>query len=191
MGIVAGVAIDVAASAAAASAEAAAAGAAEAAAAGATEAAAAGAADAAGAAAEAGAEAAGEAGAEAGAEAGGEAGAEGGGEAAGTGTSTAVKIARVVQTLSKLIKEYFAIDAGFKAAKAVLVAIEGDNSPKVKRLQNMIDVLVGIENKMTAMKDWIDAHQDATVKLDDIYVPVDSGVLAKFMTPLADVSRTE
>ncbi|XP_033116564.1 cilia- and flagella-associated protein 91-like [Anneissia japonica] len=175
MGIVAGVVVDVTVTAASAAAEAAAGAAAEAAAEAATEAAAE-------AAAESAAEAATEGAEEAAAEAEAEAAAEGAGEAA----RIVYKVARAVEKLSKFTKEFFAIDAVFKTAEKILQSIVGAaSSQKIEKLEKLIKILKDMGNKLTTITNWIDEHKNDTVKLDGIDVPVDSGVLAKFMTPLS------
>ncbi|XP_072047688.1 uncharacterized protein [Amphiura filiformis] len=173
MGIVVSVIIDVVVSAAAAAVEAAA------------EAAAAAAAEAAEVAAETAAEAAAEAEAEGAAEAAAEAEAEATAEGAGEAAKITAKVLRALAKLSKLTKEFFAIDAVFKSAEKILKAAFGGGSPKVDELNKLIKVLVEMKNKMTTITEWLHDHKEDTVKLDGINVSVDSGVLAKFMTPLS------
>ncbi|VDI47267.1 Hypothetical predicted protein [Mytilus galloprovincialis] len=186
MGIVIGIIIDVAVSAAAAAAEAAADAAAAALAEAAAEAAADAAADAA---AEAAADAAAEAEAEGAAETAAESEAESAAEGSEEGASIASKVLRGFAKLSKLIKEYFIIDAVFKTAKVIIREIEG-SSGRVQKLEKYVQVLIEMGQKMNSIREWLENHQKDTVKLEGIDVPVDSGVLSKYMSPLtAGVGR--
>ncbi|CAC5369096.1 unnamed protein product [Mytilus coruscus] len=176
MGIVIGVIIDVAVSAAAAAAEAAADAAAAAIAEAAEEAAVEAAADAA-------ADAAAEAEAEGAAERAAESEAESAAKGSGEGAHIATKVLNGISKLSKLVKEYFIIDAIFKAAMDIIREIEG-SSPRVKKLEKYIKVLIEMGQKMDSIRKWLENHQKDTVKLEGIQVPVDSGVLSKYMSPL-------
>ncbi|XP_052084946.1 uncharacterized protein LOC127722144 isoform X3 [Mytilus californianus] len=176
MGIVIGIIIDVVVTAAATAAEAAA----DAAAAALAEAAAEAAADAA---AEAAADAAAEAEAEGAAETAAESEAESAATGSGEGASIATKVLRGIAKLSELIKDFFGIDSVFKIAMSIIHDIEG-SSPRGRKLEKYLKVLIEMGKKMNGIKEWIENHQKDTVKLEGIDVPVDSGVLSKYMSPL-------
>ncbi|XP_023140044.1 uncharacterized protein LOC111577819 [Amphiprion ocellaris] len=172
MGIVLGIVAEVAASAVAAAAEAAATAAAEAVAEAAAEAAVE-------AAAEAAAEEAAEAAAAA-AEAAAEAATEG-------GAATMVQVLQWVAKFFKIIKEFLAIDAVFKAAKEVIKSFIDAPGAREKwnKMEKSLHVFTKLASKMEEFSKWLKEHQNDTVKLQGIDVPLESGILNKFMKPLS------
>lgn len=142
--------------------------------------------EAAAAAAETAAETAAEAAAESAAEAAGETAAE---IASSTAAQIAAKILTYVAKLSKLIKEACAIDAIFRAAKEVLKEIFSDPSvaEKYKKLEKAISILEKLNQKMNEIMTWLENHKNDSVELQGIDVPLETGILAKFLQQLSTV----
>lgn len=142
--------------------------------------------EAAAAAAEAAAETAAEAAAEGAAEAASETAAE---IASSTAAQIAAKILTYVAKLSKLIKETFEIDAIFKAAIDVLKLMLSDPSvaEKYKKLERAVTILETLNQKMNEIMKWLEDHKNDSVELEGIDVPLESGILAKFLQQLSMV----
>ncbi|XP_053497713.1 uncharacterized protein LOC128618223 [Ictalurus furcatus] len=140
--------------------------------------------EAAAAAAEAAAETAAEAAAEGAAEAASETAAE---IASSTAAQIAAKILTYVAKLSKLIKETFEIDAIFKAAIDVLKLMLSDPSvaEKYKKLERAVTILETLNQKMNEIMKWLEDHKNDSVELEGIDVPLESGILAKFLQQLS------
>lgn len=139
--------------------------------------------------------------AETAAEAGAEGAAEGAAEAASetavevassTASQIVAKILTYVAELSKIIKETCAIDVIFKAAKEVLHLIKDDPSAaeKYKKLARAVSILERLNQKMNEIIKWLEDHKDDSVELEGIDVPLESGVLAKFLQQLMAVIHT-
>ncbi len=133
-------------------------------------------------------------GTEAGVEAGTEAGTEAGAAVAegGDALTTALEnLASALQKVAKMVGEYIVIDQVFKAAKAILDAITTDPAAHVRA--ERMGILVSVLNQsITIIKnvnDWMQAHAKDTTVLAGIEIPVDQGVLAKFLAPLGSVSQ--
>ena len=191
MGIVIGVVIDVVVTAAATAAEAATTAALEAAAAAAEGAAEASIEAAAEAAAEEAAEGAAEAAAEGAEETATEAEAEAAAEAdpAMEASKIVERVLKAIQKLAKFSKEFYGIDAVFKVAKIIL-----DPQPnprpshaKTDKIEKLINILIAMKDEMGKIQTWIEDHKEDTAKLEGIEVSVDTGVLSKFIAPLAGV----
>ncbi|XP_022100666.1 uncharacterized protein LOC110984616 [Acanthaster planci] len=132
------------------------------------------------------------AGAEAGAEAGGEAGAEAGEAAASGGKALSQIVERIgvaMEKLNKMITEYVAIDAVFKAARAILEAITSDPAAKARaeKLAKLIDVLTSCSSLMQDLYNWLKDHSNDTTTLQGIDVPL-SGILSKFLPKIGAAS---
>lgn len=142
--------------------------------------------EAAAAAAEAAAETAAEAAAEGAAEAASETAAE---IASSTAAQIAAKILTYVAKLSKLIKETFEIDAIFKAAIDVLKLMLSDPSvaEKYRKLERAVTILETLNQKMNEIMKWLEVHKNDSVELEGIDVPLESGILAKFLQQLSTV----
>ncbi|XP_026765727.2 uncharacterized protein LOC113523874 [Pangasianodon hypophthalmus] len=134
-------------------------------------------------AAETAAETAAEAAAESAAEAASETAAE---IASSTAAQIAAKILTYVAKLSKLIKEACAIDAIFRAAKEVLKLILSDPSvaETYRKLEVAVNILETLNQKMNEITTWLENHKNDSVELEGIDVPLESGVLAKFLQQL-------
>lgn len=136
------------------------------------------------------AEAAAETGAEAAAESASETAAE---SAADIASSTAAQITAKVLTyvakLSKLIKEACTIDAILRPALEVLKLIFNDPkvAEKYKKLEIAVNLLERLNKKMNEVLEWMEEHKSNSVELDGIDVPVESGILAKFLQHLSTV----
>ena len=91
-----------------------------------------------------------------------------------------------------MVQGYIIIDQSFKAAKAILEALTADPAvwERAKKLVALVDVLTQSIDIMKNVNDWMQAHAKDTTKLQGIVVPVDQGVLAKFLSPLGAVSYT-
>lgn len=137
-------------------------------------------------AAEAAAETAAEAAAESAAEAAGETAAE---VASSTAAQVAAKMLTYVAELSKLIKKVCMIDAVFKAAIGVLKLICSDpsGSEKHKKLETAGNLLERLNQKMNEIMTWMEDHKNDSVELEGIDVPLESGILAKFLQHLSTV----
>ena len=131
------------------------------------------------------------AGEETGAEAGSEASAAGaeGGEAL---SKILTKLRRAVEKIAKMVDEFIVIDAGFKAAKAILQALTRDPTAlaRAKKLGKLIDVLCKCTSIIKSLSDWLKKNGEDTTNLDDITVTM-QGVLSKFLPGLASVSLLE
>lgn len=130
----------------------------------------------------------------AGSEAGADAGTDAGTAAAEEGDAALEAaldtLAKALQKLANMVKEYIVIDAVFKAAKAILDALTDDPAAKerAKKLVVLVDVLTQSTNIIEKVNDWMQDHAKDTTKLQGIEVPVEQGVLAKFLAPLGAVS---
>ncbi|KAK3526454.1 hypothetical protein QTP70_027724 [Hemibagrus guttatus] len=125
-----------------------------------------------------------------------EAAAEGASEAAAetaaevessTAAEITAKILSYIPKLCKLIKEACAIDAVFRAAKEVLKLFLSDPSveEKYKKLQVAVNILETLNEKMNEITTWLEDHKNDSVVLEGIDVPLESGVLAKFLQQLS------
>ena len=94
--------------------------------------------------------------------------------------------------LSELVEEYIAIDAVFKAAKEILVALFSNPSAqaRAKKLEKLIKVLNQSSKLLNDLTDWLRAHSKDTTDINDITVTI-QGVLSKFMPQLGAVSANE
>lgn len=133
---------------------------------------------------------------EAGATAGGEAGAEAGGEtsaAASEGgealSQVLSKLQQALQKINKMVTEFLLIDAGFKAAKAILEALTSDPAAqaRARKLSKLINVLNESSSIMKNLSDWLNANAEDTTSINDITVTM-QGILSKFLPHLASVS---
>lgn len=131
---------------------------------------------------------------DAGATAGTEAGTEAGGEAAGaegeTLSTVLDKLSQAMQKIEKMVTEYLAIDAVFKAAKAILQELRNDPAAqaRAKKLAKLIDVLTESVDLMKKLTTYLKVHSQDTTKIDDITVPL-QGVLSEFLPRLGSVSH--
>ncbi|XP_022100789.1 uncharacterized protein LOC110984682 [Acanthaster planci] len=132
------------------------------------------------------------AGAEAGAEAGTEAGTEAGEAVASGGEALSqilAKISVAMEKISKLVAEYEAINAVFKAADAILKDITSNPAARAlaKKLANLIGVLVTCSSLMQDLYSWLKENANDTTTLQGFQVPL-SGILSTFLPSLGAAS---
>lgn len=108
---------------------------------------------------------------------------------ASTAAQVTARILSFISKLSKLIKEFCEIDLVFRAAKEVLKLILSDPlaAEKYRRLEQAVDLLNTLNGKLNEVMSWLQDHKDDSVELKGIDVPLESGVLAKFLQQLSIV----
>lgn len=128
------------------------------------------------------------AGSEAGAEAGGEAAA---GVEAGTLEEVIAKFTEAIAKVTKMVGEYLAIDAAFRAAKIILSGSPSGSpeSDRERKLGKLIDVLNSSADLMTRLSSFLEQNGTDTVHIKDYTVTL-QGVLSKYVSRLGSVSSS-
>ena len=130
-----------------------------------------------------------EAGADAGTEAGGEA-ASGLGDGGDALDAALKKLYTSLEKIEKMVVEYQAIDATFKAAKAILEKLTSDPAARARALKlgKLINVLNQSSNIMQELCKWLKTHSSDTTNISEYTVTV-QGLLSKFLPKLGAVRK--